>query len=195
MAEVKCLDAQGLNRHLNPVGFQKSPAIALLVLTNLNDTAAHHIGWLRLIRAPPRLGNIEEHRQNDVARILQAGGQLAIRVERPLRLAEQGQHFLLLRVGRRPLGDCGRHQRHRLGDVAVTRIDLWLEIKNCIADDLGLCRRQLVDQTGMDVPRPRPATQIGNAMVINGDDRNLLRRFAVGQPHGHVVSLALQALE
>ena len=54
---------------------------------------------------------------------------------------------------------------------------------------------QLVNQPGMNVAGPRPAADIGDALVINRNHHNLVRRPAVAAGTGQIVKAPLQTAE
>jgi len=58
---------------------------------------------------------------------------------------------------------------------------------------LGCC--QLVNQLGVDVPRPRPAPDVGDALVIDGDHGNLAGGLTRCAGAGKVVKAPLKGTD
>ena len=56
----------------------------------------------------------------------------------------------------------------------------------------GFGPRQLIYQLGVNVPRPRPPTDVGNTLVINGNDSNAVGRLSGCTGAGKVVVPTLQ---
>ena len=54
------------------------------------------------------------------------------------------------------------------------------------------CSRQLVNQLGMHIARPRPAANVGDALVVDRNDGNAVRGLARRAGTGKVVIPALQ---
>jgi hypothetical protein len=106
-----------------------------------------------------------------------AGGELGVGVQRLLGLGDD-------LAG---LAGVGRQHALDLADVAQAAVGLGLEEEHRVDDGLGLGRGQLVDQLGMDVARPRPAADVAHALVIDGDDRDLVRGLARARRAGEVV--------
>ena len=61
-----------------------------------------------------------------------------------------------------------------------------------MSDGFGLGGGQLVNQLRMHIARPRPATDVGNTLVVDGDDGNAVRGLARGAGACKIVVTALQ---
>ncbi len=87
---------------------------------------------------------------------------------------------------------------HELGnfvDVRKTGVDLRFGEKDRVADDPGLGFGQHVGHFGVHIARPRPAPDIGDALLIDRDDGDLIAGIAAGCLHAPIIGHALEALQ
>ena len=86
---------------------------------------------------------------------------------------------LLIRCGSCASRVCcaGQYGLH-FADVAQATVHLGLEKERGMDNGSGFGSRQLVNQLGMNIARPRPATDIGNAGIVDGNHCNTIRRRA-----------------
>jgi hypothetical protein len=83
----------------------------------------------------------------------------------------------------------------QLADVRHALITLWFGVKHRGGDHLGLGGGKLVHHVGHDFARPRPATDVVQAGLVDRDYGDLVRGRARCGCHTHVIGLALQALQ
>jgi hypothetical protein len=77
-------------------------------------------------------------------------------------------------------------------DEAQTTVDLGLDEEHRLDNGLGLGRCQLVDQLGVDITWPWPAPDIGNTLVVDGDDGDPVGRLTRGAGTAEVIKPAFQ---
>ncbi len=171
--------ANRVDGHLAADGRDRKPVLR-------RDRALEHEIGQRLVRIPLWLAQHKHRRHQHVAGVAHAGGQHGIGIERLLGL---GDH-----PGQRTSGRIrvGRQQRLHLADEAQSAVHLRLDEENSFDDGLGLRGRQLVDQLGVDVTRPGPAADIGDALIVDRDDGNTIGRKPGGAGTGEIVEAALQ---
>ena len=164
--------------------------------------AVQHVGRQRLVRVALRLGQLlEHHRQHHIAGGLHAAGQFAVGIEGILRLGQHGADPGQSLAGRGRLGiggDLCRQfivQVQQFLDIHQPGVALRLEEEGGVGDHLGLGPGQQVNHAGMDVPRPRPASDVGDAGIVDGDHGNAIGGRTRGRLDTEVVGLALQALD
>jgi hypothetical protein len=155
----------------------------------------------------------EHHRDIDVARFLQRLGQAHVAVQCDGRFDEDladVAHFsgrmVRLRGGRGTTD--GRHAGNvaadRVGirllvdvehlvDVREPGILLRLEEEDGVADHLGLGGGELVDQLRLHIARPRPAADVGDGLLVDRDDRDLVAGSLRRHLHAEVIGPALEA--
>ena len=134
-----------------------------------------------------RVTEREKHGQEHVPRALKAIGEFAVGIECPLRLAQDTQKPAKLprrngwrgnRSGGRPRRSARFSRRGHAGkfdqlqDVLISGVDLRFAEKNGSSNDLGFCLSQDVGHLCVDLPRPRPATQVGHGDIVDCNDRN-----------------------
>src|SRR6266702_8858932 len=156
----------------------------------------------RLVGLAARLTERKQHRQNHVARLGETLGELPVGVECALGFLQRRAD--LKQLGRYAAGRRARICAHRreplvylekLVDIDQARIELWLREKNRIADDFGLRVREAFDHLCMDLARPRPATDIVDAPLVDRDHGNLVRRGSRRGANPPVVGVALKGLD
>ena len=138
----------------------------------------------------------------NITGIFDACGQHHVRIQRRFSL---GNHFGQLRqlfIGSDRSGyrvnrglHVGAQQVLDLTDEWQPTIHLRFEEKGRVDDRFDLCGRQLINQPRMNIARPWPAANIGNALVVNGNDHHLVGRPAVCTGAGHVIKTALQTTD
>ncbi|EEF27511.1 conserved hypothetical protein [Ricinus communis] len=139
----------------------------------------HRAHEIRQRSVRPTLGFaiLEQHGQRHVAGLADAGCQQPVGVQRVFRLVQHRgeclQRFarrgrLRLTVDRCSAGLA--FDRQQLVDVGQPRIDLRFGEENGGADHLGLCLRQPVDHARMHIARPRPATDVVDALLVDRND-------------------------
>jgi len=161
--------------------------------------AAHELGQ-RPIGSPERIAGDEEHGQYDVARRLERSRQVRIDSQLFLRFLERrGQLSPRRRLPRQFVGRRGDRQAAGTlvdvglaADIGQTGILLRFGKEDRRTDDLGTAGRQLVDHLGQHLARPRPATEIVEAVLVDGDHRDAIRRNALGLAQSHVVGRQFQ---
>ena len=149
------------------------------------DRTGGSIRLQRLVRIALRFAQHEHRWHQHITRVLHAGGQHRVGVQHPLGV---GDH-----LGQRGVGaTVGRQQILHLPDEAQTTIDLGLDEEHCLDNGLGLGRCQLVNQLGVDIPWPWPAPDIGNTLVVDGDDGDPVGRLTRGAGTAEVIKPAFQ---
>jgi hypothetical protein len=179
------------------------------VPADLGQAVLYDIVGKRAVGFTLRHAGLEQHHGHDVARAGEAVGELAVGVQRLLRFLEQSLELRKLRaagglrhvrgpgpgsgsgLGRR----CGAlfDQVEELGDVDVARVDLRLGEEHGVTDDFRLRFGQLVGHLREHLARPRPAADVAEALVVDGDDRDLVGGRARSCCDAQVVGFALQA--
>ncbi len=81
-----------------------------------------------------------------------------------------------------------------MGGVSL-RVELRFGEEDRVADDLRLRAGEDVGHPRVDIARPRPAPDVRDTGVVDGDHRHLGRRLSGGQPDAEVVGLAVQGLQ
>ena len=151
-----------------------------------------------LVRLAARLAQLEQHRQQHIFRFFQAFRQGAVGIQLLFRFAQQGFKaggFGLQGGIGGGLEGGGIVELEQTVDMGQPRILLRFEKKNGIADHLGFCGGQEVDHSGVDIPRPGPAAEVGDALFVDGNDRDLVAGNAAGCLYPQVVGLAFQTLQ
>ena len=120
----------------------------------------HELGQ-HLVRPTAGFTQRKQHRQQDIASATDALGQNTVRIQGMLGLLEHIAHLLDFRHDGRPHRQL-TVQFKQTRYVGISRIDLGLEKKHGIGDQLGLTLSQQVGHLGQPVARPRPAPEIGN---------------------------------
>ncbi len=97
-------------------------------------------------------------------------------------------------------GGSGRGQRHAAGfdqlvNISQTLVALRLGVEHRGGDHLGLGRGQLVYLVRHDFARPRPASDVVEAGLVDGNHGNLVRWRPRCRCHAHVIGLAFEALQ
>ena len=191
MAKRDRLATQNLDRDLRLGRRQRETRT---VLDLLQPVSGDEFGQ-RLVGPTARLAKLEQQRQQDVPRLAIALRQFSIGVEGKLGLHQHGNDLFGFRAGRRPVGPALIDDIDQPGDVGVTGVQLRLGEEYRIGDHLRLAQRQLIGEPGMQFARPRPAAQIGNTLVVDGNHRHFVGRCAGRHANADVVGLAFQALE
>ncbi len=141
-----------------------------------------------LVRLALGLAEDEDRRNEHVARLGHAGGEFSVGIERLLGLGHDfGERLVAVGHGAERFLD--------LADVDQAAVGLRLEEERVVGDGLGLRARQLVDQFGVDVARPGPPPDVRDALVVDGDDGNPVRRLARALHARRVVETPLELLE
>ena len=160
--------ADRLDRHLHAHrGERRELRIALG-----GDGILLHECRQRTVGLAERLAEREEHWQQHAACSRIATLEHAIGIEALLGVLQRGEEARQFRrragraLGRRLLG-----QLDQLDDGGVARVDLRLAEKQGVADHLGLRAGKKIGHARMDIARPRPAPDIGDAGVVDGDCR------------------------
>ena len=83
----------------------------------------------------------------------------------------------------------------QIANIIHAGLALWVYEQHGLPDDLGASLLESVDEDGVQIPRPRPALEIGDAFVVDGDDGDFIRRRAFGRANAPVVKRAFQATE
>ena len=134
-----------------------------------------------LVGVAPRFAQGEIRSQDDVAGAFETRSQLAVGVECCLGLGHQARQLSAPSGG--GAGWIGVSAQHLLqaANVAQPPVDLGFKKEHGINHNLGFGGRQLVNQPGMNITWPGPATDVGNTPIIDGDD---------GDPVGRLVRVA-----
>jgi hypothetical protein len=154
----------------------------------LVDRALERVGRQGLVRVALRLAKQEDGWHQHVARLLHAGGQYRVGVQGQLGFGDQ---LVELGIACRRVATAGQRGLH-LADEAQAAVHLGLDEERGVDDRLGLGLGELVDQLGMDVTRPGPAADVGDALVVDRDDRDPVGGLARTAGACDVVELALQ---
>ena len=72
---------------------------------------------------------------------------------------------------------------------------LGLKEERGVRDGFGFGGRKLVNQLGMHIARPGPAADVGDALVVDGDDGQAVGGLARGAGAGEVVKAPLQGAD
>ena len=156
---------------------------------NARQMIALHKIRQRRIRFSNRPPEGEVHGEQHVAGSRDGLGQAPVGVELLLGLVEQRGDFTFLRR----LAERGA----QTADVAKPGVGLWFTQENLQADDLGLGGAQFVDHLGQHAAWPGPATDLLDALVVDGDDGDVLGRawIAVRRLNTGVIGNALKPFE
>ena len=141
-----------------------------------------------------------EHRRHDhIAGTSDAAHQARIGIQLLLGFANEAQQLLA-----RAISQIVQQRRAdgRAVDVAPhfaqqgqPTIGLRLEEESGVSHRARLGCAQLIDQLGVNISRPRPATNVGDAVVIDGDDGDLVTGDTVRVGAGQIVETPLQPAE
>ena len=99
------------------------------------------------------------------------------------------RQILLLERGK------GLEEFGELLNIGQTWIDLRLKKERGIADHLCAALLELPDHVCVNFTRPGPASDIGNALIVDGYHRDTRRRDVTGCSNTPVISQALEALD
>jgi hypothetical protein len=148
----------------------------------------HHVGGKRLVGVTQGLTHDEGHGQDHVAGGLEARRQDGVGVQGAARF------FELAPQGRDTDTGSGIGGGNLL-DVRESRVELRLGVEHQSAHELGATGSQGVDHFRVDIAGPRPATQVLDALVVDGDDGQAIAGLALGAAHAQVVGDSLQPLQ
>ena len=145
----------------------------------------------RFVRVALGLTEHENRGHQHVAGLRHAGRQHRVRIKRPFGI---GNDFVQLGVAGCLVRASIAGPQHALdlANECEACINLGLEKKYRVDNRLGLRSRKLVDQLCVDIAWPGPTTDIGNALVIDGNDGNPVGRLARCAGAGNVIKPALQ---
>ena len=159
---------------------------------DVDEIALEHELGKRRIRVATRLAEFEQDRQDYVTGTVNRGCEFAVGIERLLGFGKHGLHRaerLFRRLGQ------SLERLHELGDVGQTRIDLRLGKEHRVSHDLRFCLGKSVEHPGMHIARPGPASDVGNALLIDGNYGDSIARSAPRCEKTHVIGFALEALD
>ena len=186
------------DRDFDGAGEERKIAAAAL---DRERVLAHEFGK-GLVGLATRLAEREQQRQHHVARLGETLGELPVGVECALGFPQRRADLKQLRryaAGRLARICAHRHQPlvglEKPVDVGQARIELRLGEKNRVADDFGLRVREAFDHLCMDLARPRPATDIVDAALVDRDHGNLVGRGSRRSSDAPIVSEALEGLD
>ena len=132
------------------------------------------IGWQRFVGIAPGFGQLlKDHRQHDIARLLDAAGQFAVGIQHLLGFSQDAadlrQHVITC-ARFAGICRCGLLQHHQFLDVGEAGVALGLKEEGGVGNDFSLGAAEEVNHPGVNIARPRPPSDIGDAGVIDGDD-------------------------
>lgn len=161
--------------------------------------AALREGGQRRVGPAQRLAQGEHGGHDHVARARYAGDQPGVGIQPLLGLADEPQQALArhgAQIGQRK-GVRGRSVElaAQCPQLSQPPVGLRLKEEGGVGNGLGLGRAQLVDQFRVHFARPGPAADVGNALVVDRDDRHALAGLAMAGRAGEIVETALQAIE
>ena len=169
MADAGCRRADALDRLLARDG--RIREVVLLINGTLE-----RIRRKRLVGLTLRLPQHEDRGHQHVARFDHTRCKHGVGVQRRLSIRYNLVQFGV--AGRLVAAGVARaKQTLDLADKTQARIYLRLDKKHRMNDGLGFCLGQLVDQFCVDVARPRPAADVGDALVVDRNDRNAVGRL------------------
>ena len=190
--------------------------------SQLHGILLHILGQF-LVGPPARLAPHEQHRQGDIARLGEGVRQAAVGIQFLIRLEQESLDLRAGRMHcgrcRRRRGNpcdrsgrrrdrCGRRvrsgngcgQAHTAGldqlvDINQTRVALRLGVEHGGGNHLGLGGGEFFHHLGHDFTRPGPASDIGDALLVDRNHRHLVRGRPRSRRHALVIRLALQTLQ
>ena len=163
-------------------------------LRRQRQDAVLHVGRQLAIGVAQRFAIelLKHHRQQDVLGGTDARGKLAVGVQVLFGFTERDLHFgqRLLRDGR-----CGLELHDELVDIDQTGVDLRLGEEHRTGDRACLRLGEQVDHLRVHVAWPGPATDVADALVVDGNHRDPIARRLAGGAHAHVVGDPFDALD
>ena len=157
----------------------------------LADRTLEGIGGQRFVGIALRVAQRENRGDQNVSGVFHAGSQHSVCVKCQLGLRN---HLCQCRIaGGLITGSITRRPQKafHLADELQSAVHLGLNKEYGMDDCFGLGSCKLIDQLCMDITRPGPTADIGNALVINGNDRHAVRWLARGAGAGKVVEAPL----
>ena len=161
--------------------------------TGLLDRAFEGVCRERIVGLAQRLAEHKHRGNQHIASLAHAAGELGVCVQRDLGVCNHLAELLIEpTLGSRRVGRWAQRLLD-LSDEHQTTVGLRLKKENGVRNRFGFGRTQLVNQLCVHIARPRPAPNIGNALVVNGNDGNPIRWLARRTGAGKVVVTTLQS--
>jgi len=192
MPQCQCLLTQQRNGHQGIERRDRRSGVRPTL--HLQQIVFQHVIGQGRIRLALRLAQFEIQSQQHVLYPAHALCQLLVIVQMLQRFLYQTLQLLPL-FGMR-LRQIGLFQHGGdVQDVIEPGVDLRLEEQRGMPDHLGFACCQHIQQLGLDFARPRPAAEVGDAGIIDGDDGDPVAGLARRSHHAPVIRLAFQTLD
>ena len=157
----------------------------------LADRALERIGRQGLVRVALGLAQGKNRRNQHISSVFHAGREDRIGIQREFGFLDDLDQRRIAYGLVTGCIRCRSQQAFHRTDEREPAVDLRLDEEYRMDNGLGLGGRKLVDQLGMDVTRPWPATDIGNTLVIDRNDCHAIRWLARGAGACKIVEPAL----